>query len=596
MDKIGPVFPEFISTEKIKRKGSYHDHESPRGMRFFLVPLILVVGLGLIFLRLAYLQVLQGNYYRNLADNNRVKTVIVHAPRGTIFDRNGNPLVFNTPGYRLVGKDSKTKLLTQEDAVPLLAKGEKNLEIDSLRDYPEKESMAHLLGYLGQISEDELKMDKYAGYKSGDIIGKMGIESQYESFLKGQDGRQLAEIDSAGKVVRKLGETDPIPGRNITLTIDKDLQERAYKSISKVKKGAVVVSTPKGEILALVSNPSFDPNLFTQGVNYKTATDSAYQSVQDILNDTDNQPFLNRPISGVYPPGSTFKIITSAAGLENNIIDTKYSVKDTGIIKIGEFSFANWFYTNNGGTDGDVNVVKGLKRSNDIFYYKLAEKIGLTKLSAMAREFGIDDDLGIDLEGEAKGIVPTDEWKRKNIGEPWFLGDTYHYGIGQGYLLTTPLDVNAWAEVIANGGTLYRPYLLKDLGDQAINKNFLSKKTIEPIRQGMIEACAPTGVAWPLFDFKVKNKNLKIDGKNFTEAAAATTSAGFKDYRHVVVACKTGTAQHGGEKTLPHSWITLFAPAYDPQIVVTVLAEESGEGSNIAAPIAKEILTEWFKR
>ncbi len=595
MDKIGPVFPEFITTEKIKRKGNYHDHESPRGMRFFLVPLILVFGLGLIILRLAYLQVLQGNYYRNLADNNRVKTVVVHAPRGTIFDRNGNPLVFNTPGYRLVEKD-KTKLLTQEDAVPLLAKGEKNLEIDSLRDYPEKESMAHLLGYLGQISEDELKMDKYAGYKSGDIIGKMGIESQYENFLKGQDGRQLAEINSAGQVVRKLGETDPIPGRNIKLTVDRDLQEKAYKAISKVKKGAVVVSTPKGEILALVSNPSFDPNLFTQGLNYKTATDSAYQSVQDIINDGDNQPFLNRPISGVYPPGSTFKIITSAAGLENNIIDTKYSVKDTGVIKIGEFSFANWYYTNNGGTDGEVNVIKGLKRSNDIFYYKLAEKVGLSKLSAMSREFGIDKDLGIDLEGEARGIVPTDEWKRKNIGEPWFLGDTYHYGIGQGYLLTTPLDVNAWAEVIANGGTLYRPYLLKDLGEQVINKNFLSKKTIEPIRQGMIEACAPTGVAWPLFDFKVKNSKLKIDGKNFTEAAAATTSAGFKDYRHVVVACKTGTAQHGGEKTLPHSWITLFAPAYDPQIVVTVLAEESGEGSNIAAPIAKEILTEWFKR
>lgn len=595
MDKIGPVFPEFITTEKIKRKGNYHDRENPRGMRFFLVPLILIVGLGLIFLRLAYLQVVQGNYYRNLADTNRIKTIIVHAPRGTIFDRNGNPLVYNTPGYRLVSK-KETKLLTQEDAVPLLAKGEKNLEIDSLRDYPEKESMAHLLGYLGQISEEELKLSKYSGYKSGDIIGKMGIESQYESFLKGQDGKQLAEIDSSGQIVRKLGETDPIPGRNIKLTIDRDLQEKAYKAISKVKKGAVVASTPEGEILALVSNPSFDPNLFTQGVNYKTATDSAYQSVQDIITDSENQPFLNRPISGVYPPGSTFKIITSAAGLENNIIDTKYSVKDTGIIKIGQFSFANWYYTNNGGTDGDVNVVKGLKRSNDIFYYKLAEKIGVKKLSAMSREFGIDNDLGIDLEGEGKGIVPSDEWKRKNIGEPWFLGDTYHYGIGQGYLLATPLDVNAWAEVIANGGTLYRPYLLKDLGKQAINKNFLSKKSIEPIRQGMIEACAPTGVAYPLFDFRVKNKKLKIDGKNFTAPAAATSSANLKDYVHVVVACKTGTAQHGGEETLPHSWITIFAPAYDPQIVLTVLAEESGEGSQVAAPIAKEILTEWFNR
>ena len=602
MEKIGIAFPEFISTEKIKRRGNYHDRQNPRETRFYLIPIILILIIALVLVRLIYLQVVKGSYYRNLSDNNRIKTIVIHAPRGTIFDRFGTPLVYNVPGFRETVA-GKTKLIGQEEAITLLAAGKKDLEIDSLREYVYKDAMVHLLGYLGQVSAQELGKGEFANYKSGEVIGKMGVEREYESFLKGVDGKQLAEINSQGKVVRKLGETDPIPGRNITLTIDAALQKKASEAMKNVKKGAVVASTPKGEILALISKPSFDPNLFTQGNSYKiastsnvVATNSAsqalvYRSVSEVLSDTENQPFLNRAIGGLYPPGSTFKLITAAAGLQNNIIDTSYTVKDTGIIRVGEFSFANWYFTGYGRTEGDVNVIKGLKRSNDIFFYKLAEKIGVEKLSEMARKFWIDKGLGIDLRGEAKGLIPTDEWKRKNIGEPWFLGDTYHYGIGQGYLLSTPLEVNSWAQVIANGGTLYSPHVLKDLGVEVLNKNFLSSKTVNPIRQGMIESCASGGVAWPLFDFKVKNEKLKIDGKNILKVAT-----GSADLRQIVVACKTGTAQHGGEQTKPHAWITLFAPAYDPEIVLTILAEESGEGSNVAAPIAKEILTEWFSR
>lgn len=586
--KIGPIFGEFITTEKIKRRGNYHDGPSVKEARFYLIPIILVVAISIVILRLFFVQVVQGSYYRTLSDSNRIKTIVVHAPRGVIFDRNGKPLVFNVPGFRQVS-EGKTKLIGQDEAIDLIAKGEKNLEIDSLRLYPEKDSMAHVLGYLGQVSEAELATSKYSGYKSGDVIGKSGIEREYESFLKGVDGKQLAEIDSQGQIVRKLGETDPIPGRNINLTIDADLQKRAYNAMNKAKRGAVIATTPEGEVLALVSKPSFDPNLFTQGKDYKVSGSSAYKTVTDVLLDSTTQPFLNRAISGLYPPGSTFKLITAAAGLEDNIIDKNYSVKDTGIVKIGEFSFANWYYTNYGRTDGDVNVVVGIKRSNDIFFYKLAEKIGHVRLSEMARKFGIDKVLGIDLEGEIPGLVPTDAWKRKNIGEPWYLGDTYHYGIGQGYLLATPLSVNSWSQAIAAGGVLYRPHILKDLGEKKINNKFISKKTIDPIREGMIASCAPTGVAYPLFDFTVKNPNLKIDGRNILKVAT-----GSADMRQITVACKTGTAQHGGEQTLPHAWITLFAPAYDPQIVVTVLNEESGEGSNEAAPIAKEVLEEWF--
>jgi penicillin-binding protein 2 len=587
MDKISPIFGESISTGKIKRRNYGDEYDKPRGLRFYLVPIAIIGVVFFIIIRLFFLQVVQGSYYRMLSDGNRIKTILIHAPRGVIFDRNGKPLVYNVPGFRET-VNGETKLISQDEAIELLATGAKDLEIDSHREYPHKEAMAHLLGYLGQVSEEELKSKEFAGYASGDVVGKMGIERQYENFLKGTDGKQLAEIDSYGKIVRKLGETDATPGRDITLTIDEGLQKKSYEAIKKVKRGAVVASTPEGEILALVSNPSFDPNLFTQGRDYKVATTSAYPTVEAILT-AEDQPFLNRAISGLYPPGSTYKIITAAAGLENKIIDKNYTVKDTGILRVGEFSFANWYYTNHGGTDGDVDVVKGLKRSNDIYFYKLAEKIGINKLSDMSRKFEIHNGLGIDLRGEAKGVVPDDAWKRKNIGDQWYLGDTYHMGIGQGYLLSTPLEVNSWAQVIASGGTLYKPHLLKGLGPEVVRKDFLSDNTIEPIRQGMIEACAPTGVAYPLFDFKVKNPKLEINNRDILKVAT-----GSADMRQVVIACKTGTAQHGGEETLPHSWITIFAPAYNPEIVLTVLAEESGEGSQIAAPIAKEILTEWF--
>lgn len=595
MDKIGPIFGESITTEKIKRRGNYGDGESPRGMRFYLVPVVMLLSVLLILIRLFSLQVIKGNYYRNLADNNRIKTIIIHAPRGTIFDRNGKPLVFNVPGFRenIAGK---TKLIGKDEAITLIAKGDKKLEIDSLRDYPYKDSMSHVLGYLGQISPDELKTPEFANYLSGDVIGKMGIEKEYENFLKGEDGKALDETDNMGQVVRKLGQTDPIPGRDITLTIDLGLQKKVYDAMRGVAKGAVIASTPKGEILALVSKPSFDPNLFTQGQSYKiasnaTAAGPVYKSISDILTDSQNQPFLNRAISGVYPPGSTFKIVVAASGLADKVIDTNYSIDDTGIIKVGDFSFSNWYFTDYGGKDGQVNVVKGLKRSNDIFFYKLAEKIGVDKLSSTAQKFGLGKILGIDLGGEVSGLVPTKEWKLKQVGEPWYLGDTYHYGIGQGYLLTTPLQVNIWTQAVANNGTIYRPHILKDLGSRQIAKDLFDSKTTDPVRQGMIEACATGGVAWPLFNLKIKNKKLKIDDRNFLKVAT-----GSADFRQVVVACKTGTAQHGGEQTKPHAWITLFAPAYNPTIVLTVLAEESGEGSNIAGPIAKEILTDWFSR
>lgn len=580
--RIGPAFGDSIRLEK----GQKHpgDFNKSYSVRSYILPVILITAVALIAVRLFYLQIIKGESYRNLSDSNRTKTIPIHAPRGIIFDRSGIPLVFNVPGFREVPRDNskeeKTKLIDKDEALKLLSSGKTNLEIDSLRNYPYKDAAAHVLGYIGQISEDELTNKNWAGYKSGDLIGKIGIEREYERLLRGTNGKELVEIDSMGKIVRKLGQTDPIPGQNITITLDIALQKAAFDAVKEIGKGAVIVSNPTGEILTLVSKPSFDPNLFTMG----SAMQNSESSLSQILLDSENQPLLNRAIGGTYPPGSTFKLITASAGLENKIIDKNFTVEDTGIFSVGAFSFSNWYFTQYGKTEGEVDVVKGIKRSNDIFFYKLAELIGVDKLSLFAEKFGLGKKTGIDLAGESSGTLPNQKWKKSIIGENWYLGDTYHYGIGQGYLLTTPLQVNIWTQAIANGGALYQPHLLKNYESRIMNQGFLSKETTNLIREGMIESCSPGGVAWPLFQFKVKNSKLKVE-------------------EEIKIACKTGTAQHGGEETLPHAWITLFAPASNaaspaekPEIIVTVLSESSGEGSNIAAPIAKKILEEWFGR
>lgn len=573
MVKIGPAFGDYIKLEKGQRRPSHFGKDY--SVRSYLLPLILIAAVVLIVARLFFLQFIKGLDYRNLADSNRTKTIAIHAPRGIIFDRDGIPLVFNVPGFREVPDDTslgKTRLLDKNEALKLISEGKANLEIDSLRNYPYKEIFSHVLGYTGQISKEELGQKEFLNYKGGDLIGKIGIEKEYESMLVGTKGKELVEVDSMGKVIRKLGQTDPIPGQNIILTLDVALQKVVFDAAKSVKKGAVIVSNPQGEILALLSRPSFDPNLFTMGEGYSGDGGLSYASISEILSDLENQPLLNRAIGGTYPPGSTFKLVTAAAGLENKVIDESFVVEDTGILRVGAFSFGNWYFMQYGKTEeGGVNVVRGIKRSNDIFFYKVAELVGVDDLSRFAEKFGLGKKLGIDLAGEQSGTVPTQKWKKSVTHENWYLGDTYHYGIGQGFLLVTPLQVNVWTQAIANGGIIYKPHLLRRQKLEVRGEKFLSDKTVSLIREGMVQSCSTGGVAWPLFEFKAKGKEIKI-------------------------ACKTGTAQHGGEQDLPHAWITLFAPAEKPEIIVTVLSESSGEGSNIAAPIAKKILEEWFGR
>ncbi|MEK7092595.1 MAG: penicillin-binding transpeptidase domain-containing protein, partial [Patescibacteria group bacterium] len=508
--KHGVAFGDFIHFEKPGKIRHHYDDNSFERVRVYFLLGVLILGMSFIISRLVYLQVFHGSYYRLISDNNRIKTVITHAPRGIIFDRNGTPLVYNIPGFRqTIGE--KTKFISREASISLLAKGEKGIEIDAHRQYPYGEAFAHVLGYVGQVSKEELEDSLYKGYKGSDVIGKNGIEKYYQSVLVGQDGKIFSEVDNTGVVIRTLGQEDPISGHDITLTLDAKLQVASYNALGGAKRGAVVVTNPRGEVLAMVSKPSFDPNLFTLDETYKTASNSAYQTVEAILGDTTGQPLLDRAISGVYPPGSTFKLVTGATALHSGKIDRNYEVEDTGILRIGAFSFANWYFTQYGGKEGMVNIVKAIARSNDIFFYQVADLVGVDRLSEMAFRFGLGKKLGIDIGGEVAGTVPTREWKEREIGEQWYTGDTYHYGIGQGYLLTTPLQVNMIASVIANGGVLYQPRLLKNSKLETRNSKFLSDKNLSLIQQGMIESCSPGGVGWPLFQFKIQNSKFKID-------------------------------------------------------------------------------------
>lgn len=594
--KIGLAFGDnFYETHKLNKYKNHLDFNK-LNPRIYLILILILIVVTLFIIRLFSLEIINSSYYKILSDNNRTRTQVIHAPRGIIFDRYGNPLVYNMPGFR-EKNGNKTIFLNSSQVVSKL-ENNKNLSIDSLRFYPYKDALAHVVGYVGQISPGELSDPNFSNYGSDAVIGKMGIEQFYDKSLRGVDGKKLIEVDANGNYVKTLGETDSINGENINLTIDKNLQERAYNLMKNVK-GSVVVSRPDGQILAMVSTPSFDPNLFTLGSSYKTLG-PYYKNVTSIIRDSKNQPLLNRSISGVYPPGSTFKLVVAATALENNVINKNFTIDDTGIIKIGNFSFSNWYYSQYGRTDGIVDVTKAIQRSNDIFFYQVGHLLGVNNLSKGAAKFGLGKPLGIDLMGEASGFLPTSLWKEVTFGQPWYLGDDYHYGIGQGYLLVTPLQVNAWTQAVANGGILYRPHLNLNLKPYILASNLLNQTNFNLIRTGMIEACSPGGVAYPLYNYEFPLENAKhpiaIDGKNFFTPVNASESANFRNDIGVSVACKTGTAQQGSATALPHAWLTLFAPAYNPQVIITVLVEDGGEGSTVAGPIAKQILDAYFEK
>lgn len=533
--------------------------------KIFILDLLILSLTFLAILRLFYLQIIQGKKYEQLANENRIRKIKISGPRGIIFDRHGEILAKNQPIFKLK-LPNQEKIISRDEALSLQAKNEdENLYIDYIRVYPQGSDFAHIVGYLGEVGEEN-KGD----YQIGDLIGQTGVEKFYEEKLKGKNGGELVEVDATGKILRKIGKIDPTRGENLILSIDADLQRIAARQMAG-KKGAVVGTNPKtGEVLILYSSPSFDPNVFVSS--------RSEREISFLISDEKNTPLVNRAISGIYPPGSTFKIVTSVAGLEDGKISKNTLINDPGIIYVGPYKFANWFFTGYGKTEGEINIVRAIKRSTDTFFYKLGEMVGIERLIFWAKKFNLDKNFGIDLPGEISGFIPSPEWKMKVKKEPWFLGNTYHLSIGQGDLALTPLGVNMMTQVIADYGKICKPRIIKAEIEEKIECLDLKikKETIEIVKEGMEEACSFGGTAWPFFEWNGNENWVSQKGK---------------------VACKTGTAEYvdqdGRNKT--HAWFTIFAPSYDPKIVLTVLVEGGGEGSSVAAPIAKEILKEYFR-
>lgn len=519
----GVSFSDFLIQDSSSRRSRVQDTSLPAGRQVSVgtwVWLIATVVMILLVVRLGSLELLRGGKYRVLAEENRIKKISVQAPRGVIYDRFGTKLADN---------------VSQGDIWE--------------RKYPLGKDAAHLIGYVGEASETEVGLLKSTGgkYELKDAIGRVGIEQQYESVLRGVNGGRLVEINSDGSVARELGHQEAVPGQDLHLTIDANLQQIAEEAFGG-KKGGIVVSNPKtGEILALASAPSFDPT-----------------NVASAMSRTD-LPLLNRAIGGIYPPGSTFKMITTIAGMTDGNLLANYTFTDTGAITVGAFSYTNWFFTQYGRTEGEVGFSKALARSTDTFFYKVGELTGAANLAKWANTMGLGAKTGIDLPGEVAGLVPTPDWKFKVRKEQWYLGNTYHMAIGQEDTLATPLQINLMTNILASGGQKCTPHLLLS-GHIVCTTVKIDPDILAIVKAGMIGACAPGGTAFPLFDLTPK------------------------------IACKTGTAQYvrPDGKLGEHAWLTAYAPADDPTLSVTVLVEGGGEGSYAAAPIARKILVKYL--
>jgi penicillin-binding protein 2 len=533
-------------------------HNSPSWF-LWLFKGLLVVFFLIIIGRLLDIQVIKGAYYKSLAEDNRVQRVPILAPRGALKARDGQNI-------------AESKKLNEIE----VSYNSKEIIIPWTRWY-DGIGFGHITGYLGLAKEGEA--GKVRGdcpdkgtRKIGSFVGRSGLEEWYDCVLSGFDGEELVEIDAMGERIRSLGRRDPVPGNDIVTTIDYGLQKKSA-SIMENKKGAIIAMSKNGEILTLYSGPSYDPNIFA-------AKDNTNQ-LSKLLTDP-SLPLFNRTIGGMFHPGSIYKPIVALAALEEGAITKEYTYEDRGRITIdtnyGNFAYNNWYFTQYGGKEGVIDVKKALARSTDTFFYEIGNLLGVDKINSWSHTFGLDEKTQIDIPGEVSGLVPSPDWKLKLKNERWFLGNTYHLAIGQGDLAVTPLAITSATAAIANNGKLCRPHIVnsksqipnaKEEESSDCKDLNIKKENIDIVMEGMINACETGGTAFPFFDFETP------DGEK--------------------VACKTGTAEtEGGKEGDTHAWFTIIAPSKNPQIVLTVLVERGGEGSKIAAPIARELMNYWF--
>jgi penicillin-binding protein 2 len=500
--------------------------------------------------KLFEVQIIKGSFYRGLSEENRVRHVPIPAPRGKILARGGEELATNIEiRKRIKYTPSGTYELTEDltDAAP------DEIVTDFKRVYPMAEKFAHASGYIAKAGENEVgkinpDCPNNGPVFSGSLVGKTGLEEQYQCSLAGIPGEELIEVDTSGKKIRSLGRREPIPGSDLRTSVDYNLQDEVSRQMQD-KKGAAIVTDPTGAILAFYSAPSFDPN----------------EIDTDLFQDPD-LPFFNRAISGTFHPGSVFKPIVALSALETGVIDKNFEYTDAGFITVNTFTYRNWYFTEYGRTEGQVNLARAIARSTDTFFYKIGEMTGPVNIAKWAHTFWLDDLTGIDLPAEVKGLIPTPDWKQKVKKEAWFLGNTYNMSIGQGDVAVTPIELNTFITAFAAGGKLCKPHFY---GDGSCQQVQVHKENLDSIKEGMVQACSSGGTAYTFFDF-------------------------LDHYGGTQVACKTGTAEVGADGE-PHAWFTFFAPAEDPQIVTTILIERGGQGSQVAGPIARDIANYYFQ-
>lgn len=571
----------------------------------------LVVGLlVLISVGFWFVQLVQGDYYRELAENNRLRKLPIKAPRGLIYDRHGRLLVENVPSYNLMMDRSHSAdvgralafassvlgrplpelqaLMDSYGAIPdfkpvLLAENmtlsqvsrigvaglefpEFEVEVQHLRLYRHREQTAHVLGYLGEVTDKEIAESEGA-YQPGDLVGKKGIEQTYDRILRGSDGERAVVVDSRGKFLEEYGRQEAVPGQNLTLTIDLELQQEAARWLTGPEKvGAVVALDPRnGEVLALVSAPAFNPNLFARRLQ---------KADWDALIKDPYHPLQNRAIQNTYSPGSTFKIIMGTAGLTEGLVHEGSSAFCGG----GGVYYGRLFRCWKKGGHGTVAAKGALKHSCDVYFYSLGQRMGIEKIAHYSRLFGFGKVTGIDIEGEKKGLVPDTAWSEKFRKMPWYPGETISVSIGQGPVLVTPLQMAEMTAIVANGGRKVIPHLIKGADLPEPEHVALDENALRIVREGLWAVVnEPGGTAY----YSARVPGAEMAGKTGTVQ---------------VIAQATRTEA----KALPfkfrdHAWFTSFAPAQDPQLVVAVFAEHGGSGSKNAAPIAQALHAKFFK-
>ena len=584
----------------------------PAPMKHKWCKLILIVTMVVLSLRLWDLQIMRGSEMRKLSEQNRIRVKKVIAPRGVIFDKLGRVLADTRPSFNLyitpedikdfsetvdglarllgIDRDDIMEKLKIANGFPPsfpvkikadvtkdeLAKVEAHkvflpgvsIQIEPKRNYPYNQMMAHMLGYVSEINEDELKTKEYKDYSPGDYIGKYGLEKMYENYLRGIDGEKRVEVDAMGREVRTLDIIEPTPGNHLYLNIDFDTQQVMEKAFEGRRGGAIALDPKTGAVIALVSRPAFDPNKFSSGItkaDWKAITTDPFH------------PLQNRVTQGRYPPGSTFKIVPALQALQLGVINDNTSFNCRGGFAFGKRTFKCW----KKGGHGGITVRRAIVESCDVFFYNVGLKLGVDRIHDMADIIGLGKQTGIDLPGEKHGVVPSTEWKRKTFGEPWYEGETVSVSIGQGAVWLTPIQLVQLSAFVANEGVTFKPQIVNKI----VSPDGKTIKVFEPVMRSQVKLK------------KEVFRTVKDGMKGVVNEPGGTAYA--SRVPDINMCGKTGTAQagsfDGGKVKKDHAWFIAYAPAEDPTASMSILVEMGGHGASESAPIAKAITQSIFK-